>query len=318
MYYIGIDLGGTKILGALFDENGEIIKKVKAKTKVKNGKEFIFLQIRKVLDELLDGIDRGNIKAIGAGIPGIIDGENGIVIFSPNLPWENYPLVEELREAYGILTFIGNDVNVGIMGEWMYGSAKGMNDVVGMFIGTGIGGGLIVDGKLYEGAGGAAGEIGHITVDPKGPICGCGARGCLEALASKTAVLKQIKAQLKRGRESVLSEDIGEDTKVLKSSHLRKAYDEKDELALEIIDKMCEEIGLACSSLMNILNPEAIVLGGGIIEALGEVFLPKIKTMAKQYAMPKIYENCEIIVAQLGDDAGIMGALAIAKVGAVV
>lgn len=315
MYYIGIDLGGTKILGALFNEEGDIVKKSKIKTRAAEGKEHVFSQITKVIDELVDEIDIKEVKAIGAGVPGIIDGKNGIVVFTPNLPWENYELTKEVTEKYGIPMYIGNDVNVGIMGERMYGAAKGLENVIGIFVGTGIGGGIIIEGKLYEGKTGAAGEIGHITIDPKGPICGCGARGCLEAIASKTAILKYIKAQLLRGRKSTLSEDINEESTILKSGHLKKSYENNDELSLEVIEKMCEDIGIGTSSLMNILNPEAIVFGGGIIESLGEILLPKIKKTARQYAMPKIFENCEFKIAELGDDAGIMGALALAQVG---
>ena len=221
MYYIGLDIGGTKVIGALFDENKNILKSVKKKTKAREGKEVIFGQISRVIEGLIEGIDKSEIKGIGAGVPGIIDTEKGVVLFSPNIPWENYPLKEEIEKSFGIKTKLGNDVNVGVLGEWKYGAGRGYKNIVGIFVGTGIGGGLVIDGKVYDGKIGAAGEIGHITVDYDGPLCGCGARGCLESLASKTAMQKQIEAQIKRGRKTLLKEILGEGTEIIKSEQLK-------------------------------------------------------------------------------------------------
>lgn len=313
--YIGLDIGGTKVLGALFDEHGNILKRAKKKTKAIEGREVVFDQISKVIDILLENINKEEIKGIGAGAPGLIDSQSGIINFSPNLPWDNYNLKGEIEEKYNLKTFLGNDVNVGILGEWKYGAAKTLSNVLGIFVGTGIGGGIITNGKLYDGSIGAAGELGHIIIDPTGPHCGCGARGCLESLASKTAMVQQIHAQIRRGKISLLKDRIKESGGILKSSHLREGFDKKDDLTLEILNNATKNIGIAMASFLNILNPEMIVFGGGIMEELGEVLLPKIKAEASLYAMPKIYEACDFKLAQLGDNAGIYGALALVTEG---
>ncbi|NLK62669.1 MAG: ROK family protein [Fusobacteria bacterium] len=314
MEYIGLDIGGTKILGALFKEDGTIITKVKKRSKANEGKDVVFSQITKVINELIES-SKGKINGIGIGLPGIIDSEKGKVIFSPNLPWKNYNIKEELEKKYKINVNIGNDVNVGILGEWIYGAAKNKQNIIGIFVGTGIGGGLIINGKLYEGHTGAAGEIGHICVVPDGPYCGCGAKGCLEALASKTAIMQDIQSQIKRGRKTIFKEIFEKNDDILRSDELKQAINEKDELAIEILDKMGRYLGIAIASLINVLNPEIIVLGGGIIESIGDNLIPIITSYTKSYSMKKLMENTEIKAAALGDDSGIYGALQLAKEG---
>ncbi len=315
MYNIGLDIGGTKVIGALFDEQKNILKSVKKKTKAREGKEVIFGQISRVIEGLIEGIDKSEIKGIGAGVPGIIDAENGVVLFSPNIPWENYPLKEYIEKAFEIKTTLANDVNVGVLGEWKYGAGRGYKNIVGIFVGTGIGGGLVINGEIYDGKIGAAGEIGHITVDFDGPFCGCGARGCLESLASKTAMQKQIEAQIKRGRKTLLKDILGETVEVIKSEQLKEAYDKNDELAKEILEDSAKYIGVATASLINILNPEVIIFGGGIMESMGDIMMPIIKESAVRYTMPKLFEACEFKIAELGDNSGLYGGLTLAENG---
>lgn len=313
MYYIGMDIGGTKILGALFDEENKITERVKRKTKAEEGKDMIFSQISKVIEELIEKAGgKENIKGIGAGVPGIINMEKGEVVFSPNLPWKNYNLKEEIEKKYEIKVTIGNDVNVGIVGEWKYGAGIGKKNIIGIFMGTGIGGGIVINDKLYEGSIGAAGEIGHICIMPDGPYCGCGARGCLEALASKTAMTKYILAQIERGRKTIMEDMLKESKGVLKSEQLQKGYEEKDEITLEVLEKVSKYMGAGTASLINVLNPEMVIFGGGVIEAMGKILMPKILSYAKENAMVKIMESCEFKIAELGDDAGIYGALNLA------
>lgn len=313
MYYIGMDIGGTKILGTLFDEENKITERVKRKTKAEEGKDIIFSQISKVIEELIEKAGgKENIKGIGAGVPGIINMEKGEVVFSPNLPWKNYNLKEEIEKKYEIKVTIGNDVNVGIVGEWKYGAGIGKKNIIGIFMGTGIGGGIVINDKLYEGSIGAAGEIGHICIMPDGPYCGCGARGCLEALASKTAMTKYILAQIERGRKTILEDMLKESKGVLKSEQLQKGYEEKDEITFEVLEKVSKYMGAGTASLINVLNPEMVIFGGGVIEAMGKILMPKILSYAKENAMVKIMENCEFKIAELGDDAGIYGALNLA------
>ncbi len=316
MYNIALDIGGTKILGVLFDKDNNIVEKTKKKTKSKEGKEVVWEQIKKVIDMLVEkagGIE--NINAIGAGVPGIINMKEGEVVFSPNLPWKNYKLKEIIEEEYSIKAKIGNDVNVGILGEWKFGAGRGKENIIGIFWGTGIGGGLIINNQLYEGKIGAAGEIGHICVMPDGPYCGCGARGCLESLASKTAMTNYIDAQIERGRKSILKELLESSNGVLKSDHIKQGIEKKDELTVEVIEKAAKYMGAGTASLINILNPEMIIFGGGVMESMGDILLPKIIEYARENAMPGILESCKFQVAELGDDSGIYGALTIALSG---
>lgn len=307
-FYIGLDIGGTKILGALFNDKGDILKRDKKKTKADEGAEAIMKQIAKVIDALIEEIDLDQVVALGAGVPGIIDGKNGIVIFSPNMNWENFRLKEEIEKKYGLKTFIGNDVNVGTLGEWKYGAGKDFKNIVGIFVGTGVGGGLIINGAMHEGVIGAAGEIGHMVLNPDGPYCGCGSKGCLESYASKTAMQNEIMAQLRRGRKTLLAEKI-ESEKIIRSESLKEAYERQDELTIEIIDRSAYYLGLGAANIINLLNPELIIFGGGVIESMGDIYLPKIEETALKYSMPKMFESCRIKPAKLGDDAGVYGAM---------
>ena len=309
--FIGLDIGGTKILGALFDENGVSKKKEKRKTKASEGLEVVQKEIIKTIDNLLAGIKIKEIEAIGIGIPGLVDRE-GTITFSPNLPFRNYELAKILEKRYKVPVFIGNDVNVATVGEWMFGSGKGKKNVLGVFVGTGIGGGIIIENELYIGKNGAAGEIGHINLDPNGPFCGCGSRGCLESLASKTAIQKEIETRIYRGEESLILKSLKENG-ILKSGPLRDAYLKKDVVVVEAVSKAAENLGRGLASLANIFNPEVIVLGGGVMVELGKELLPIVTREFDRFAMIDIAKNTEIKMAKLGDDAGIIGALALAK-----
>ncbi|HNV06712.1 MAG TPA: ROK family protein, partial [Petrotogaceae bacterium] len=258
-YYIGLDIGGTKILGGLFDENCKMVKRSKKSTKSSQGADVIVGQICKVIDDLLEDSSDGKLVAIGAGCPGIINSKEGIVVFSPNMNWgENFPLKEKMEKKYKVPFFLGNDANILAMGEYKFGAGAGCKNIIGIFIGTGIGGGIIINGKLYEGAVGAAGEIGHTIVLPDGPLCGCGSRGCLESLASRTAMQRDILSQLKKGRTSVITEYMDKEDKMIKSSHLKNTYDKGDELVIEVVDKACYYLGISVGSLMNVFNPDLV------------------------------------------------------------
>jgi len=312
--YIGLDIGGTKILGALFNEEGQILKKEKTSTRASKGAERIIQKISKVVDALLDSENQEEtqvLNAIGLGVPGII--KEGVIQFSPNLPWSNFPLKEYLEKTYNVPVFMGNDANVSLYGEWTYGAAKWSKDVVGFFVGTGIGGALILDGKLYSGNIGAGGEIGHMIIDPLGPYCGCGARGCLEAFASKTAILKEVKNQIFRGRETYLTKFLEEDEYILKSSHLKEALEKKDQLTEEIVFSASQNLGIASASMINIFNPELIVFGGGLIEALGENMLPVIEEFAAKYSIKQNFDSCKFQLSSLADKACLYGALGMIK-----
>lgn len=307
---LGLDIGGTKILGVLYDLDGKELAREKKKTKANEGLEVVMSQIYKVIDAL-KSFEDAQILAIGAGVPGIVD-DNGTVAFSPNIPFRDFTLGKKLSERYEVPVYVGNDVNVAMYGEYKHLDSRASKHVLGIFIGTGVGGAIIIDGKLYTGQG-SAGEFGHMVVSADGAYCGCGAQGCLEAYASKTAIQKYILKQLTKGRKSMFSDLLEEDGAVLKSSSIRKAYDAHDELAKEVVDRLARYMGIAVGSLVNLYHPEMIIIGGGITEALGDLLLEKIISESRQHAMPGLMETVNFTVSELADEAGVFGAYQLAQ-----
>lgn len=309
-YTITLDIGGTKIYGTLMDTDGNILQRDKKKTRTQDGVEGVTGQIFKVIEALLEKsqIPIEGIQAIGAGAPGVIDLDRGIILSSPNLPWKNFRFSDMIKERYGFPAFLGNDATLGMLGEWNYGAARGKQHVIGFFVGTGIGGAILINGMLYHGTKGSAAEIGHMIVNPEGPYCGCGARGCLEAYASKTAIQREIENQLKRGRKSTIAEPMKEDV-LLRGGMIRKALQENDALVIEVMERAVYYLSVGVASLINIMNPEMIILGGGLSEAVGDWILPRLKAKVGRFALAEILAATEIVQSSLGDDAINYGAL---------
>lgn len=301
MAIIGLDVGGTKILGVLFDDNGEIVDQEKVPSKGEEGHKVFIDQVHFVVDSLIEK-SSVEIHGIGVGVPGIVD-TDGEIVFSPNLPFEGYRFKKEFQERYNVPVVIGNDVNLGTYGEYCELKLEHAN-VIGLFPGTGLGGGIIIDGKLYIGQG-FAGEIGHITVEKDGVKCGCGNHGCLESYASKKGILSYARKQIRKGRKTLLKEDVK--MGVVKSTRLKKVCDEKDKVALEAMEQFYDYLAMGCGIIMNIFNPDIILIGGGIIEVFNDVLLKKVTKRAKKYAMPGVYEKSEIRKSQLGDHAVAYG-----------
>lgn len=312
--YICLDIGGTKILGAVLDEKDNIAFKVKKKTKANKGIKEIEKRIIDVINELIkeSGTDKNDIEAIAAGAPGVINQKNGEIIYAPNLPWKNYNLKEVVEKEFGIPFYIGNDANLGILGEWKYGIAAEKENVVGIFVGTGIGGGLVINNKLFTGRRYDAGELGHMILNTEGPYCNCGQRGCFEAYAGKVAITREIKAQIQRGRKTVLKDFIDEGP-VIKSKALKYAIETKDSVALEVMDNAVYYLAAGTGNLINIFSPDMVVLGGGVLESLGDYIMPLLKNYVKRFALPELLSGTEIVQSKLGDNAIIYGALAVIK-----
>ncbi|MDE0010698.1 MAG: ROK family glucokinase [Candidatus Poribacteria bacterium] len=313
---IGVDMGGTKILSAVIDAKGNILGTAKVSTKAGRGAVAVIDRIADCIQRAVDksGVDAASIQAVGIGAPGPLDPATGVVIFAPNLGWRDVPLKTELEARTGFPTFVDNDVNVGTLGEHVFGAGRGIQNVVGIFVGTGIGGGIILQGELFHGASKTAGEIGHIIVKAGGPRCGCGTRGCLEAIASRTAMTKQFqKAILKKGKKSVLSELTDGDLRAIRSGVLAKAVRLNDELTLKVFKKVTKYLGIGIGSIVNFLNPEMIVLGGGVVEALDDRFLDDIRDATEKYSLPNTLDGVQIVRAELGDNSGILGAAALAR-----
>ena len=310
-YNICLDIGGTKVLGAIFNENKEIIYRLKKKSKeggdsTENVEQVIIAVVEEMIRE--SGIDKKAIHAIAAGMPGVVNQKTGIVLFCPNLPFKNYDLKSVIEKRFGVPFYLGNDVNVGVLGEYVYGAAKGYKNVVGLFPGTGLGGGLILDGKLYTGTDHKAGECGHIVVQPDGPLCGCGQRGCLEAFSSKTGMSNYIREQVGRGRVSMMADAVADG--VFKSKKLKKALNAGDVVAMEAVERACHYLAIGSGAMINIFSPDVIIYGGGVMEAMGDYFLERILKEVDRYCMPSIRNTVELKKAALGDDSNIYGALA--------
>ena len=313
---VGVDMGGTKILSAVIDAEGNILGTAKVSTKAEERTSVVIGRIAGSIEKAISksNVGKASIQAIGIGAPGPLDPETGVVIFAPNLGWRDVPLKAELEGRTGLPTFVDNDVNVGTLGEHAFGAAQGVENVVGIFVGTGIGGGIILNGELFHGASKTAGEVGHIIVKAGGPRCGCGTRGCLEAIASRTAMAKQFrKAIEKKGKKSVLTKLTDGDLSVIRSGVLVKAIRAKDKLTLKVFKKVTRYLGIGVGSIVNFLNPDMIVLGGGVVEALDDTFIDNIRTYAEKYALPDTLSGVQIVRAKLGDNSGILGAAALAR-----
>lgn len=315
-YNICLDVGGTKVLGAIFNEKKEIVYRLKKKSKeqgdsTQNVEKVIISVVEEMIEE--SGIKKKDIHAISSSAPGVIDQNTGVVLFTPNLPWRNYDIRSSMEKKFGIPFYIGNDVNLGVLGEYKYGVARGYKNVVGFFVGTGMGGGLILNGELYTGNQFKGAEYGHMILDPEGPLCNCGQRGCLEAFSSKQGMSAYIRQQVSRGRESMMADAVSEG--VFRSKALKKALAAKDPVAMEAVDRACHYLAIATGNMINTISPDLVIYGGGIIEALGDLFLSKILAEVDRYCMTAIRPTVDIKNAALGDDSVIYGALALIEEG---
>ncbi len=308
-YSVGIDLGGTKVLIALVDrETGEVLSSVKKKTKKDKGPKNIIRKMTDGVEELLEEMSvlKDEISSIGIGAAGQIDRENGILIGAPNLDCYDLNIREFISSNFDLPVFLGNDVEIATIGEMKFGAAKGCDDFVCVFVGTGVGSAIVKDGKIIHGATGTAGEIGHIIVDLNGRPCACGAHGCLEAYASRSAIERRIEGALKKGRHSVIL-DYMESGKSMTSSMIQKSIERDDELVKACVDEASEYLSGGIASIINFVNPKLIVLGGGLIEAVDYFYKNTIKK-AKAKSLPVPASKIEFKKAALGDFSGVIGA----------
>lgn len=308
-YSIGIDLGGTKILiGLVEKESGKVVSHIKKKTKKEKGPENIVRKMVEGVEELLEesGESFTEISSIGIGSAGQIDRKNGIIIGAPNLDCYNLNLKEILQNKFNIPVFVANDVEVATIGEQKFGAGKGCADFVCVFVGTGIGSAIVKNGHIIYGATGTAGELGHIIVDLNGRPCACGAHGCLEAYASRSAIETRIEGALKKGRKSCISEYL-EEGKAITSSMIRKSIEREDELVSQCVSEASEYLSGGLASVINLINPELIILGGGLIEAVDYFYKQTIKK-AKSKSLPVPAEKIRFSKTILGDYSGVIGA----------
>jgi glucokinase len=315
-YLVGLDLGGTKILAGVFTSSLQNVGVAKLSTKAPRGVDAVIPRIERCIRDAVDEADLSMKQVIGVGIgaPGAVDFATGTVIFAPNMTgWKDVPLKKALEKQLGVPVFVENDGNIGVLGVHVAELKAKPKNVVGIFVGTGIGGGLIINGELFNGFNHTAGEIGHMVIDINGPKCGCGNRGCFEAVASRTAIFQRIKAGVKDGEKTLLTEMLGDSLEDMRSGDLRKAIRRGDKFVSKVIENVAESIGIGVSNLVNVLGPDVVVLGGGVIEALEDEMVGIIIKNAKEHAMPGTMKGVEIVTSKLGDNAGITGAAVLAR-----
>ena len=309
-------MGGTNIAAALVGPSGQVRARHRNRTPRDTSPQDVLKAISNTIRGLLDqgGAKPQDLCGIGLGVAGVVDTDAGLVVKTPNMNLSGLQVVAPLRKRFGVPIVLGNDVDVGTLGECWLGAARGAQNVVGIFVGTGIGGGVICHGRLVRGARLAAGEIGHIVMQIDGPLCGCGNRGCLEALASRTAIERDIRQALKAGRKSAVVEMLEGDRKApIRSSVLSKALKRRDPLVTEVMERASTVLGYACLTVRHLLDPEVIVLGGGVIEACGDFVTPIVMRVVEADALPGARKAGEIVESALGDDAGVLGAVAMTR-----
>ncbi|GGE85369.1 ROK family glucokinase [Priestia taiwanensis] len=311
---VGVDLGGTTTKLAFVTEEGTILHKWEIATDTSGAGKNILPNIAQSIEEraVTHNITKKQVSSIGIGVPGPVDFESGVVEHCINIGWGKTHVRAYLEERMGVSVFVDNDANIASLGELWKGAGAGTKDLVCMTLGTGIGGGVIVDGKIVHGAKGAGGEIGHVTVIRKGGyVCNCGKTGCLETIASATGIARTAVAYIEKdARESVLK-DIDREKK-LTAKDVFDAYKQGDALATDIVDEIADHLGAAVANIGNMLNPEKIVIGGGV-SAAGDALLQPVTRYFEEYAFSTVRTSTKLALATLGNDAGVVGGAYLAK-----
>jgi len=315
--YLGaVDLGGSKILSIIAQGDGRRLGEDRRPTDAEAGPDGVLERIVGSLQEVLAkaGLGQGDLAAVGICSPGPCDIDAGVISSAPNLPgWRDVPICRSLEERLGVPTRLENDANAAALGEHVYGAGRGCRHLIYMTVSTGIGGGLIIDGRLYRGATGVAGELGHMTIEPDGPLCGCGNRGCLEALASGTAIAARGEELVAQGGSALLVR-LAQEEDDLTAETVSRAADQGDIACQGIIQRAGYYLGIGLASYVNIFNPEVIIIGGGLAKA-GELLLAPARAEMAARAMPEALKAVQLKMAELGDYGGVMGMVALLREG---
>jgi glucokinase len=308
-YFIAVDLGGTQIRAARYSADGEMEARYAVETLASAGFDPVLGRVMTAVHDVWPA--RGEVAAVGLGVPGPINFREGLLRFAPNLPgWDNVPLRDMLRAELGVPAFVANDADVAALAEHRFGVGKGVEDMIYMTISTGIGGGMIFNNRLFTGGQGLGGEVGHMAIDPHGPVCSCGNVGCLEVLASGTAIARRARERLVAGESSILTERVQGDLSRITAREVNEAGQQGDALAAAVFEEAGIYLGSALVSLMYMLNPALFVLGGSVTRA-GELLLVPLRKTVEARA-PKAYrEQTRIVRAELAGDVGLWGAYAL-------
>lgn len=309
--FAGVHVGGTKILAGIFDRDLQPLGCAKASTRKDRGPQAVLAQVVKALHDAAHAaeVKLSDVRAVGVGLPGCVNPEAGVVTLAVNAGWKDVDARASLERTLEIPVFIDNDANLSLLGiyERELRRQPQTGVVLGIFIGSGIGGALLVDGQLYRGGSNSAAEVGHMIIDVAGPRCACGRRGCFEAFASRTAIFRDLRSALQRGQQTVLTEIVGKDLAELRSGHLRKAMRRADPLVRRVLYRAAEHAGVALSNLILLYDPGLIVLGGGLMEAVGTDLLPVIQRLCGEMLPKGSPPPPEIILSSLADSAGMTG-----------
>jgi len=310
---VGVDLGGTKIATAAANFEGSIISKVIRPTCPERGQDAVVKDIVESIREAVAsaGATMVDVKSIGIGSPGPVNHGAGIIIFAPNLMWQNVPIVQILQGMLDVPVYLENDANAAGLGEYRFGAGKGSRNMIYITVSTGIGGSLILGGKIHTGSYGVAGEVGHMTIVNDGPLCGCGNQGCLEALAAGPAIARRAQACVLHGDNTIMKDLAGGCIESITSKTVGEAAASGDALAMEIINKTGEYLGIGVANLINVINPDTVVIGGGVSN-MGELLLAPLRRATELRAIKAAFERVRIVEAGLGPEAGLVGAVCVA------
>ena len=312
-FVLGIDIGGTNlVVGSVAEDGSALLALESEPTHAEAGQSDVLDRLITLAQRAIERTRRevrgAEIIGVGVGAPGPLDTKSGIVLLTPNLGWVNLPLRQIIHERLGLPAALDNDANCAILGEWWMGAARGTKNAIGITIGTGIGGGIIVDGKLYHGASDCAGEIGHTTIDTEGRRCKCGNYGCLEAYASGPNIAMRAVEELTAGAVSRLADYVGGDLRQVTAQTVYQAAHDGDDLALEVVNDTAKFLGAGIANLLNIFNPEVVVVCGGVTLAGDHLFDPLRREVARRAFKPAV-SVCRIVPCELsGGTAGVYGA----------
>jgi glucokinase len=315
-FVVGVDLGGTNIVVGAMPEDGSREIGVRSQpTRSEQGPEAVVDRICEMIETVIahtraeEGVGRDAFLGVGVGAPGPLDRERGIVVVAPNLGWKNLPLRQLIGERVGLDATLDNDANCATLGEWWTGAARGGRNVVGLTIGTGIGGGLILDGRLYHGASDVAGEIGHTTIDSNGRRCKCGNYGCLEAYTSGPNIAMRAREALESGERSILPDLVGGRPELITAATVYEASERGDALAREVVRDTARFLGAGIANLLNVFNPDVVVIAGGVTQA-GEALFEPLRAEVRRRAFKPAVDACRIVPGTLPGTAGVVGAVA--------
>lgn len=309
-YVVGIDVGGTNLVAGILAEDGsEILTVVSEPTLADQGADAVIGRIVKLAKASIAQSGK-KVEGVGIGSPGPLNTKTGVVLLTPNLGWTNMPLRDRVSEQLGLPATLDNDANCAIFGEWWRGAARGANHVIGLTLGTGIGGGIVIDGKIYHGVTDVAGEFGHVTIDANGRRCKCGNYGCIEAYAAGPAIAERAIEGIQSGVETSLSQYVKGDLTKITAQIVYEAANDGDEWALEVVHETASLLGAAVASFVNIFNPEVVVVCGGVTQAGDKLFHP-LRSEVKRRAFKPAWEACRIVPGTLPGTAGVFGAAAV-------